>query len=327
MKCLRAVAWLLIIVVLAFEGCVPSFYENEYVYFTGRIVDGAGNPIEGISVKITNGNAVQDEDVSYSDGRFNVHVLFSSINEQYYILLEDAFGTSKQAKLRGLGAYQYDFGEIVFYDNEMETQLPMITIGYVTNTTYYSTTIKAVVEENSPYPVLERGFCVSSTSNPTIDNYEDIYACGAGTGSFTYVIDWPNLANRPEGFYIRAYAKTDKGTSYSVSREVSRENLNYEELPTMSHAGKKYHIYQNMGTMTWQNAYNACEELEYAGYDDWYLPSIEELKSMPSDITGSLTLWSQTQYGNTNQHYYLYKTSTYSDYDDEMNDVIAVRHD
>ena len=34
------------------------------------------------------------------------------------------------------------------------------------------------------------------------------------------------------------------------------------------------------GTMTWQAALNACENLEYATYDDWRLPNLRELTSM-----------------------------------------------
>lgn len=49
------------------------------------------------------------------------------------------------------------------------------------------------------------------------------------------------------------------------------------------------------GRLDWENALSYCEDLEYAGYDDWYLPNAKELQSIidytrSPDITNSAAL-------------------------------------
>jgi len=34
------------------------------------------------------------------------------------------------------------------------------------------------------------------------------------------------------------------------------------------------------GEMTWQDAKEACEELDFVGYDDWRMPTVEELRML-----------------------------------------------
>jgi len=65
------------------------------------------------------------------------------------------------------------------------------------------------------------------------------------------------------------------------------------------------------GTLTWVNALNYCEDLSYAGYTDWRLPNIEELKTLVNDSIyypassfpgmPSSSFWSSSSYaGNPN---------------------------
>jgi len=77
---------------------------------------------------------------------------------------------------------------------------------------------------------------------------------------------------------------------------------------------------------TWANAVSHCEDLEYAGYDDWRLPSPKELLSIVDNsrhtpavdtdyFSGSDNLWTSKQYaGNTTQSWYVNFKYGYSQY-------------
>ena len=80
--------------------------------------------------------------------------------------------------------------------------------------------------------------------------------------------------------------------------------LEYLKLPTFDFAGYLYHVYPDMGAMTWSQAMSACNGLSYGGYDDWYLPNIEELGAMcqkESSIGGfsDTFYWSSTEHGSS----------------------------
>lgn len=321
----------LVIVVSVLVGCVKSLEKEgvtDTIVYMGRIVDNQNNPIEGISVKITNGTLVHATELSDMNGCFKIPVIISNVNKEYYMLLEDDFGIVKRTKLKGLGIGIYDFGDIVFYREE-DILLPIITIGYASSPTLTSVVMRAFVDDGNNFPVIERGFCYGRSSNPTIEN-DFIVNGGSGTGHFMCVIN--NIDVQNSIYYVRAYAQNRFGITYSANRVISNENLLYEQLPTMRHAGQLYHIYPDMGSMAWQNAYNACEQLVYAGYDDWYLPSIEELQNILSqqpNLFIDKCYWSQTLWENyAAMHCSLDVIYGCDGVNDRYScDVIAVRHD
>lgn len=60
--------------------------------------------------------------------------------------------------------------------------------------------------------------------------------------------------------------------------------------------------------LTWQKALENCETLKYAGYSDWRLPSIEELRSIVDYSTYGPAI--DTDYFNVQSSYYWSSTTS-----------------
>ena len=153
--------------------------------------------------------------------------------------------------------------------------------------------------------------------NPTIEN-DDKHIVKSGSGSSDYSINVSGYATG-DTYYVRAYAINEVGISYG-------DNVEMVIFTRYVYKGQTYIVAPDLGKKyDWYNAQVACEDLQYGGYFDWYLPTKEELNYMyilRNDIGGfsSTYYWSSTEYsssyawgqnfGNGDQNYY-YKT--YSD--------------
>lgn len=149
----------------------------------------------------------------------------------------------------------------------------------------------------------ERGFVYGKMQTPTIDDATASVVVVPNTSSTQYEQevtreDWGN-----EIWYVRAYLKHAKGVVYGEVKSMQNpEYIAYQKFPTFEYGGSTYRVYPDMGMMAWNQAMNACNNLVYAGYSDWYLPSIQELNAMylnKDKIGGFATddaYWSSTEY-------------------------------
>ena len=69
---------------------------------------------------------------------------------------------------------------------------------------------------------------------------------------------------------------------------------------------KSYEVSELLGATTWRNAFKQCHNYHGGGYDDWYLPTKDELNLIYQNlrktgkISGNDWYWSSSQYGYTN---------------------------
>ena len=94
-----------------------------------------------------------------------------------------------------------------------QSGLPVVTTTTVTRITATSATAGGSVVEDGGYPVIRRGVCYGTSSQPTISGLHT--TDGAGTGDFV-----SQLTNLTPGstYYYRAYATNGVGTVYGEQK-------------------------------------------------------------------------------------------------------------
>jgi len=88
--------------------------------------------------------------------------------------------------------------------------LPVITSLSNTSKTHNTLVMSATVSNDNGFPVTARGFCLGTTSNPTISNSKITVGSGIGTFSGTITGLTPNTS-----YYVRAYATKEEIISES----------------------------------------------------------------------------------------------------------------
>ena len=100
------------------------------------------------------------------------------------------------------------------YDFKTKKQvvLPTVVTSAVTQITVSSAVMGGNVTSDGGATVTERGVVYSTSQNPDINDINNfICPCGSGTGEFTYNA---TTLQANTTYYVRAYAKNEKGTAY-----------------------------------------------------------------------------------------------------------------
>ena len=165
--------------------------------------------------------------------------------------------------------------------------LPVVeTIDPGDNITASTITTGGQVIDDGGFPVTERGVVYSILPHPTLETSSKVTS-GVGRGYYTTVIEEISFRKADAQYYICAYAINTNGISYGQEIVVTKENYDYTKLSIFSFQGVKYKLYNDMGSMTLTNAKDACDNLIYGGYTDWYLPNIAELEAAMEQCTES----------------------------------------
>lgn len=105
-------------------------------------------------------------------------------------------------------------------------------------------------------------------------------------GAFSISVDFEKVTERdsllldgsPQLPYQRKYALKGMGKEqYHYGTLMLGVELT---LKTFQYSGAMYYVHPDAGTMTWESAYDFCENLTFAGYSDWFLPDKDELNAM-----------------------------------------------
>jgi hypothetical protein len=169
------------------------------------------------------------------------------------------------------------------------------------------------VTSDGGYRVTARGICYGAYQNPDLSNAFTHTEDGNGTGLFTSTFDASSLGT----IYVRAYATNENGTAYGEQMKV---NFDYLRLPTFAHNGYTYRVapdpyYSDPNhCISWNDARTYCQNLTLYGYDDWDLPTYQEMITMYSkrnEIGGFVTceepLWVSYYSGSVASNIYYMK--------------------
>ena len=209
--------------------------------------------------------------------------------------------------------------------------LPVVTTLELTNLADYTATLNGTIDYVGDPPYYEKGFVYSAAfPTPTVNDPSDATTKVVVPGTDQrFSANISGLA-ADKTYYIRAYATNTTGTAYGEAKLTDPERKEYLALPAFKHGGQTYRVYPDLGgTFTWSQANTLCENLTYAGYDDWMLPSKDVLMTMylyKDDIGG---FWEERYWSSTYSYDYNYSACYYCvDFDDgDLLDDISYSYD
>ena len=259
----------------------PAYTERGFVYATTH------NPMIDSDTKVVASGK--------GHGEFVANATDLVFGNTYYVR---AYATNTQGTAYG--------EEVVADFKAIPPQVTTVSVEYKSNTSAY--VIGKITNAGDP-EYTERGFIYGTMQTPMIDDeaVKKVIVAKNTSAQFEKQVTNANWGNHL--WYIRAYAISSAGVSYGEIKTIQDpEYAEYLKLPTFDFVGYLYHVYPDMGEMTWSQAMSACNRLSYGGYDDWYLPNKEELKAMyqkKSSIGGfsSTSYWSSTETSSSSVWY------------------------
>jgi hypothetical protein len=216
-------------------------------------------------------------------------------------------------------------------------KLPVLSTTEVTGYTFPTAISGGNITDDGGAPILERGVCWSTTYPPKITDAHT--SDGSGVGSFTSTVSGINNTTQ---YFIRAYATNSAGTSYGnviaivTSLQLGQpyqggivvylSDLNHGIIASQSDIGtvSRWGCWENQYITTSTSIFTGltntntivaqctqsgiaariCYDLVLNGYDDWCLPSRDELDILYElrSIIGGFSAsyyWSSTESPNT----------------------------
>ncbi len=170
-------------------------------------------------------SAASERGFVYSEKNTNPSVSDSKVQSGngkgvYSFILEKlAVNTKYYFKAYATNTKGTSYGEVQKFTTA-DYKLPLVVTDVPKNITYNSVQLTGIITDDGGDGISERGFCISTSTSPTISNIK--IENGNGSGIYTVVV---TQLKEDTNYFIRAYAINSKGTSYG--NEVSIKTLAY----------------------------------------------------------------------------------------------------
>lgn len=181
---------------------------------------------------------------------------------------------------------------------------------------YTSAILRGIVTADGGTAVTERGFCWSTSANPTISNNKKVVVSGIGTFS-------ANITGLNDGatYYVRAYAINSVGTTYGEQQTITLKKIPEGSIPAEFSVSENTKIVFSKGNLQYQASTKTWRFAEHQ-----YDMIGEANKNISSTYSGWIDLfgWGTSGYNGKNS-YMTSKTNT--DYGDGKNDIAGTNYD
>lgn len=291
-------------------ACVKELDVCSETELMGTVVEKSTmTPVSDVIVKVTDGEHVHSTTTTGEDGTFHLKVDFRKINKYSYLYFSKSQYTKKE-DLHGMGKEKYNYKYIELYDKTDPKYLPTVVtiVPYRIGTTART---GGEVTNDGGLPVTARGVCYGSHQNPDLSSSSYHTNNGDGIGSFSSSF----TVSSTGVYYIRAYATNENGTSYGKTYAIN-------DLPKFSYNGHTYKVAPaTTAPMTWYEAMDYCNKLTLYGYEDWKLPTREEMAQVLNSYNtiGGFEFggnwWTSTESSSVWAHYWCFNPNNGSWWD------------
>lgn len=258
----KLLIWALVLSSIMYVSCAKSEEGNEdkqgSIY--GIVTKlGTAEPMKAVGVELYKRGALLLKTVTFDDGHFE----FKNLNPENYQVKVVAEGFVQTEE----GLVTVEAGRQARIDLQVkkpDTHLLIRTTDVTEHGSYV--TLNCEYTNETGYAPYEVGFVYGTSQSVSLDD-GTIVKCEV-TPSFSITLT--NL--NPGQYYFRAYVKNSIGIvygdicSFSIFNVVVIDNLMIQT--------------EDLGCVSWIDAVTLCKDSRVAGYSDWRLPTLDELKIM-----------------------------------------------